>query len=180
MDHGAEYYRRYLDRDDTGLKLLIDEYTDGLILYLNTVIHDLAAAEDIAEDCFVRLAVKKPRYNGKASFKTWLYTIARRMAIDELRRRARHPHTPLEDVENTLAQEEKLLRSDEKLAIYQAMRRLSDPHRQILWLIYFEDQSTAQAAEIMGISPSAASSLLHRAKQTMKNELERGGSDENP
>ena len=87
MDKGAEYYSRYLDGDDEGLVLLVRDYKDGLIMYLNGICKNAHTAEDLCEDTFVRLVTKRPVYNGKASFKTWLYTIGRHVAYDELRKR---------------------------------------------------------------------------------------------
>ena len=86
MDNGAESYRRYRNGDDAGLAEMIDEYGDGLILYLNTYVHNLSVAEELAEDTFVRLVTRKPAYVERSSFKTWLYAIARNLAIDWLRR----------------------------------------------------------------------------------------------
>ena len=86
MDKGGEYYSRYLDGDDEGLVLIVRDYKDGLILYLYGICKNIHTAEDLCEDTFVRLVTKRPKYTGKASFKTWLYTIGRNAAYDELRR----------------------------------------------------------------------------------------------
>ena len=77
MDNGACSYRRYLAGDDNGLADIIREYRDGLIFFLNGFVNDPDTAEDLAEDVFFRLAVKKPRFREKSSFKTWLYAIGR-------------------------------------------------------------------------------------------------------
>ena len=80
MGRDADCYRRYLDGDDDGLREIIDIYYNGLILFINGIVKDQSAAEDILEDTFVKLAVKKYIFkdDGKAGFKTWLYTIARK------------------------------------------------------------------------------------------------------
>ena len=82
MDNGASSYRRFLAGDETGIVEIIRLYRDGLILYINSFTQNTAEAEDIAEDVFLKLIMKKPKYNGKASFKTWLYTIAGNLARD--------------------------------------------------------------------------------------------------
>lgn len=66
---------------------IIKEYKDGLIFYLNSIVGNIHTAEELAEDTFVLLGTKKPRDKGTGSFKTWLYTIGRNIAIDSLRRR---------------------------------------------------------------------------------------------
>ena len=87
MDNGAGSYRRFLAGDDNAFAEIIREYRDGLILYINSFVSNITEAEDLAEDTFIKLVTKRPRYNGKASFRTWLYTIGRTLALDYLRRR---------------------------------------------------------------------------------------------
>lgn len=68
MDNGAESYRRFLDGDDGGLGEIVEAYKDGLILFLNGIVGNIYVAEELAEDAFFRLMVKKPRFSGKSSF----------------------------------------------------------------------------------------------------------------
>ena len=89
MDHGAASYRRFLDGDDEGFVEIVRVYNDGLILYLNSFVNNISVADELAEDAFVKLGVKKPRYTGKSSFKTWLYAIGRNVAIDYIRKNAK-------------------------------------------------------------------------------------------
>ena len=70
MDNGASSYRRFLAGDDEGLADIIRTYRDGLIFYLNGFVNDIHTAEDLAEDVLVKLAVKKPAFREKSSFKT--------------------------------------------------------------------------------------------------------------
>lgn len=64
MDKGHESYRRFLEGDDNALGELIEEYRDGLILFLLSYASDVPTAEAWAEDTFVKLAVKRPRNSG--------------------------------------------------------------------------------------------------------------------
>ena len=82
MDNGESSYRRFLAGDDNGMVELVHEFRDGLMLYLRSYTDDISSAEDCVQDTFIKLAVKKPRFNGKSSFKTWLYTIGRNIAVD--------------------------------------------------------------------------------------------------
>lgn len=82
MDNGASSYHRFRENgDETGLVEIIRDYKDGLIFFLYGIVNDLYLAEELAEDTFVLLGTKKPRDNKKGSFKTWLYTIGRHIAI---------------------------------------------------------------------------------------------------
>ena len=182
MDNGASSYRRFLEGDDSGLCEIVKDYKDGLILYLNSIIPNGIVAEELCEDTFVRLAVKKPRFSGRSTFKTFLYAIGRRVAADHLRKRRGKETVSLE----TLAEEgfdlpaeedvvSAYLRDETHRAVHRALGRLTDSHREVLWLVYFEDLSVKEAAGVLGKSPHAAESLIYRARLSMKAELEKEG-----
>lgn len=182
MDNGASSYRRFLDGDDSGLVEIIRDYKDGLILYLNSIIPNGIVAEELCEDTFVRLAVKKPRFGEKSTFKTFLYAIGRRVAADHLRKNRGKETVSLEALAEggfDLPAEENVaaayLRDETHRAVHRALGRLKDSHREVLWLVYFEDLSVKEAAGVMGKSTHAAESLIHRARLSMKAELEKEG-----
>ena len=110
VDNGASSYRRFLNGDDSGFVELVRDYKDGLIFYLDSFTRNIHIAEELMQETFAKLAIKRPRYTGKASFKTWLYTIARNVALDELRKLKKVNTTALEEVENYLPDEADLER----------------------------------------------------------------------
>jgi RNA polymerase sigma-70 factor (ECF subfamily) len=55
------------------------------------MVGDAPAAEDLTQECFLRVWRARERYQPAAAFRTWLFTIARRLALDELKRRETHP-----------------------------------------------------------------------------------------
>ena len=67
------------------------------------------------------------------------------------------------------------LRDETHRAVHRALGRLKDSHREVLWLVYFEELSVKEAAGVLGKSPHAAESLIHRARLSMKAELEKEG-----
>ena len=109
MDNGASSYRRFCNEgDDSGLVEIIVNYRDGLILYLNSFVGNIHIAEELAEDTFVLLGTKKPKDKGTSSFKTWLYTIGRNIAINHLRRRSRFSLVSVDDCSELESEEESL------------------------------------------------------------------------
>ena len=175
MDKGAEYYARYLDGDDAGLELLVRDYKDGLILYLNGICRDIHTAEDICEDAFFRLITKRPAFTGKASFKTWLYKIARNLAYDELKRKK--PDVSVDDIEavSELLPDESYEKKERDAAIRRLVGSLSPSKREAVCLVYLEDLSVKDAAKIMGKSETAVSLILMRAKDELKTMMIREG-----
>lgn len=178
MDNGACSYRRFLEGDDSGLEELITLYKDGLILYINTFVEDLSLAEELCEETFFKLVVKKPHFNGKASFKTWLYTIARNVTVDSLRKNKRRAAASLDEIHNLSSDEDYercVIKDEQRLELLSAITALKSEHKTVLWLVYFEDFSTAEASKILKKSAHATDMLLHRAKKALKAELERRG-----
>lgn len=180
MANGAEYYRRFYEHgDEEALAALIRDYKDGLILYLYGMLGDIHEAEELIEDTFVLLCIKRPRDKGGATFKTWLYTVARRKAIDRLRRRARRREVPQEVCIETADQaadvEAAYLREERRVRVYRAMEGVSPACRQVLWLTYFEGMSNKQTAAVMRKSVHAVETLLYRARKALKTRLETEG-----
>ncbi len=178
MDNGASSYRRFLDGDDTGLAEIVREYSDGLTLYLCGIVNDFSAAEELMEETLFKLITKKPKYRSTYSFKTWLYTIGRHVAIDYLRRRKR-ADISLDELEGTVGDrfdlERNYLVEEQKIALHQALNRLHTEYRQVLWLLYFEDLSHVEVATVMGKTPRQMKNLVFRAKNALRSELEKEG-----
>lgn len=178
MDNGSILYRRYLDGDDEAMVELIRVHKDGLILYLNGITCNLSLAEELMEDTFFKLAAKRPRFSGKSSFKTWLYTIGRNAALDCLRKRSRISDTPLEDrydISDERNIEQDYLREEQKISLHRAMEALSSEYRQVLYLTFFEELSNAEAATVMKKSRRQIENLLYRAKLALRSKLEKEG-----
>lgn len=176
MDNGAGSYRRFRDGDDNGLVEIIKEYKDSLIFYINGFVGDLHTAEDLAEETFVKLATKKPRFSGKSSFKTWLYSIGRNVAIDFLKHRAKANEIQLDEsisLSDTVNFESNFLKEERKIILHRAMQKLRPEYRQVLSLVYFEDFSNKEVAAVIKKSVHNTEMLVCRARQALKAELEK-------
>ena len=178
MGNDAERYRRFLDGDDNGLIEIIDEYHEGMSLYLNSIVNNMCLADDIVQETFVKLAIKKPPFRGKCSFKTWLFTIARNCAVDHLRKDQKisdlslDEHLVISDVTDT---EKEYFKEEQKKELYRAMKRLNPEYYQVLYLMYFEDLDTSDIARIMHKAKRQVSDLIFRARKSLRSELERKG-----
>lgn len=180
MENKEDAYRRYLDGDDGGMTEIIRLYKDGLILYINGFVRDILIAEELAEETFYRLAVKKPKFSGKSSFKTWLYTVGRNTAFDYLRKIGTRREISVNDCEKLLISgsvENDCLKEERKQLVYTALLKLRPEYRRVLYLAFFEDFSNAQTAEIMKKSRRQVENLIFRAKKSLKAELLKEGFD---
>ena len=182
MDNGASSYRRFREQgDDEGLSEIIKNYKDGLIFYINSFTNNIRVSEELAIDTFVLLGTKKPKDRGGGSFKTWLYTIARHITIDYLRKenRRKNNEVSIEEMVDILKDEESLeseyIKAEEKIILHRAMRSLKPEYREILWLFYFEELSLKEAAKMLRKTTHSAETLIYRARKSLKTELEKEG-----
>ena len=179
MDNGASSYRRFLNGDDDGIVQIIKDHKDGLMLYINSFVQNIHLAEDLTEDTFVKLIAGRPRFSGKSTFKTWLYSIGRNVALDHLRRNAKLPAVSMEEMQLLISDEtdvaRKYLQTEQKIQVHNAMKRLNEEYRQVLYLVFFEDFQNEQVATVMRKSKKQVENLVYRAKLSLKHELEKEG-----
>lgn len=175
MNTAAQDYHTFLQGNQDALVRIIDQHKDGLILYLNGIVSNLDVAEDLTEDVFLKLVLKKPRFSAKSSFKTWLYSIGRNLALDYLRRSKRLEPEPEAAVADLLDLEKQYLRQEDRLFVHQVMKQLRPEYRQVLWLIYFEEFTCAEAGKILKKSTHNVETLVYRARQALKLKLLKEG-----
>ena len=173
-DIGAVYYAEYKSGSDEAVEKLVDLYYDGLTLYISGIVGDLYTSEDIAQDVFVRLVTKKPSFNGRSSFKTWLYAIGRNLARDYLRKAKRQGVLPLENgvsSDETEDVEQNYIKNEEYISLYRGLKLLKEEYRQALWLTYFEGMSVKEVAKIMSRSESSVTALISRGKFALRKSI---------
>ncbi len=179
MEDGNGVYRRFLAGEDDAIAQLVASYRRGLYHYLLGLVHDPELADDLTEDTFVKLLVKRPRNTETCSFRTWLYTIGRNLAIDHFRRQGRRAEVCFEDfsfLDWALPSAAELYDAKTDAALLGAcMARLPDDQRQALYLRFFEDFSIGELAKILHLSRHNASALVYRAKKSLKEELLKEG-----
>ena len=178
MDNGSGSYDRYLAGDDSAMGDLVREYKDGLTFFLNSFTNDIFDAEELMEETFFRLAYKKPKFSGKSSFRTWLYAIARNLAIDYLRKRKRTATVSVDecyDLRSDQDIEKDYLLEERKAIIHRLMQKLKYEYRQVICLIYIEGFSNSETAVIMHNSSRQITKMLYQAKKALRAELEKEG-----
>src|SRR5271155_3539589 len=96
MDPDAALMLRVKDGDLGAFEELVQKYKHPIVNMIYRMLHDLEEAEDLAQNVFVRVFQSAGRYEVTAKFSTWLFTIARRLCLNEIRRRSRHPAESLD------------------------------------------------------------------------------------
>src|SRR5580658_195881 len=96
MDPDAALMLRVKDGDIHAFEELVQKYKHPIVNVMYRMLRDLDEAEDLAQNVFVRVFQSASRYEVSAKFSTWIFTIARRLCLNEIRRRGRHPAQSLE------------------------------------------------------------------------------------
>lgn len=171
MDHGASSYRRFLDGDECAMEEIMEELFFPLVFFVNRYVQDLPAAEDVAMDAMTELFFHKHRYNFRVSLKTYVFMLGKSRALNYLKHRKRLRETELTDAEEQAEQEElerRALDTERKRAVNEALSRLPEEMRLAVHLVFFEELSYEEAAEVMKKKPKQVDNLLYRAKKELR------------
>ncbi len=170
MDEGAALYSRYLNGDENAFDQLVRRYRKDVTLYANSITKNYTLAEDAAIDAFSELVYKKGKYNYSIPFKSFLFMICRRRAIDKIRKERRFVGISDRAVSDENIYEK--AENDEKREMLKfALENLPEKQRSAVYFVYFEGLSYEQTAVIMKINPKKVDNLLFQAKKRLKEEL---------
>ena len=171
MDNGASSYRRFLDGDESAFSEIMEELFRGLVFFINSYVHDIHAAEDIAIDTFSDLVVHRHRYNFKVTLKTYVFMLVRSRALEYITHRKVLSFVELseaEGVEDEKTLEEIVLADERKRVVNTAIAKLSEDMRVVIHLIYFEEMTYDEAAKVMKKNRKQVDNLLYRAKKELR------------
>src|SRR6187431_1508569 len=96
LDPDAALMLRVKQGDAAAFTELVEKYKQPVINLAWRTLRDQTEAEDLAQNVFVQVYKSADRYKATAKFSTWLFTIARNLCLNEIRRRSRHPAESLE------------------------------------------------------------------------------------
>ncbi len=182
LDPDTALMLRAKQGDGGAFTALVEKYKQPVMNLAFRTLRDLTEAEDLAQNVFVQVWKAGPRYEPTAKFSTWLFTIARNLCLNEIRRRTRHPaesldqtrddadDQPLYQVEDkrVAPATEELLRGELVEKVDAALAGLPENQRTALLLCRQEELSYEEIATVLGCSLSATKSLIHRARETLK------------
>ena len=143
---------------------------DDVYAYVVTLLRDRGAAEDVTAQAFERAFRKAHSYDsGRGGERGWLFGIARNAALDELRRRRRRAALAAEPADVTgPAPDDAAERALERAAVRAALAGLQARDREVIALKFHAGLDNAEIAAVLGVSPSNAGTLLHRAMTKLR------------
>ena len=161
-------------RDSDQLRALHDEHAGALWSYVVGLTRgDRGRAQDVVQETLLRAwrnraGLEQVSGSGRRG---WLFTVAKRIVIDDWRAAYRRPavvtdQVPEQSVEDTAQQ------TVDRQLVLSALRTLSTEHRQVLFECYFRDASVAEAAETLGVPAGTVKSRTHYALQALRRAID--------
>jgi RNA polymerase sigma factor (sigma-70 family) len=189
-DDEAAVLLRFRQGERDAFEWLVRQYRQPAVGFAYHLTGDYHTAEDLAQDSFAYLLVYPERFDARASFKTYLFTILRNKSIDSLRKRQRQGTLPVEagmrsrpdpafsgnvSGEN-LAAGNRMPHDPERMAIVHEEDRewqrrlltLKPDYRMAVYLVDVSEMSYTEAAAIMGRTTVSFKVLLHRARKKLR------------
>jgi RNA polymerase sigma-70 factor, ECF subfamily len=158
------------------LRTLHDQHAGALWAYVvNLTNGDRAKAQDVVQETLLR-AWRNPQVldQSRGSARGWLFTVAKRIVIDEWRAARSRPEYVTDDVpEQSVA--DRTEQSVDRQLVVAALRTLSDEHRDVLLECYFRGSSVAEASATLGVPPGTVKSRTHYALRALRLALEEMG-----
>jgi RNA polymerase sigma-70 factor (ECF subfamily) len=170
MDAGIEEHLA-AGRHARAFDLVVPAFRDRVFRLAYSILKDRAAAEDAAQETFVRVWKALPGFDGRAQLGTWIYAITRNTCLMELRRR--RPTVSFDDPDSAEAQHAAAAiatgpaddpERDNLLRLVDALPR---NQQEAVRLFYLEDRSYEAVAEQLDMPLGTVKNLLHRARKRL-------------
>ena len=155
-------------RRDEALAAILRTFKRKVFGLALSYLHDREAAEDVAQEVFIKVWKALPRFDGRATVSTWIYTITRNTSFSALR--ARRVTASLSDPEVAFEVEARAAPASEtgldmdSAALRKLVDALPDKQRQVVTLFYMEEQSYEEVADMLAMPVGTVKTLLHRAR----------------
>lgn len=161
---------------------IVRVYRAPVIQYIHRIVRNADAAEDLAQEVFLRVYRSRHSYTPKANFRSWLYTVATNLAFNWLRgQRTRRRYTPVQepvepgkpvDVPDAKpGVQAELLREERARRVRAALSTLPEKQRAAVIMHKYDELEYTEIAAVLGCSLQAVRSLIFRAYERLRTDL---------
>lgn len=155
-----------------------DVYGESILTYIVMMVKDYQQAEDLTQETFIKAYRNRQQFEGRASVKTWLFSIAHNVTTDYFRKKHPLQHylgLTSAEVDWRPLPEQMMELHDQHEQLYRAIQQLKPTYRHVVILRKVKEFSTAETADILHWSESKVKMTLKRALVELKNELMKRG-----
>jgi RNA polymerase sigma-70 factor (ECF subfamily) len=181
----ADVMLRVKTGDESAFAYLVQKYRRPMVGFLYRMCHNPAAAEELAQEVFLRVYRSRESYEATAKFSTWIYRIATNLAVNfardtrherpEMTMRLDEPDpetgTTPDLADESLTVEEQILKRERLAAIRSKVNALPERQRMAVIMHKYQQMEYREIADVLKLSESATKSLLFRAYETLREQL---------
>ena len=150
-----------------GFNLLMDKYQEKVYSVIRRMVIDHDAADDAAQETFVKVWKNIESFKGDSKLYTWIYRIATNEALNHLRKKKRRFFIPIGDIEHELSSSldtDIYYSGDEiQLKLQKALLKLPEKQRLVFNMKYFEEMKFKDIAEVIDVSVGSLKAQYHHA-----------------
>lgn len=167
--------------DKRAIGVLYNRHHKRVFLFLKTILKETEAAEDVTNEVFIEVWHKAGNFEGRSKVSSWILGMARYKALTEIRKRGRYQpgsdeifNTIEDDADTPEVTSQKLDKSE---AIKRCIASLSTDHRVMLELVYYQEKSIAEIAEILDIPKNTVKTRTFHARKLLSEKMKARGID---
>jgi RNA polymerase sigma factor (sigma-70 family) len=154
----------------SAMEMVIQKWRQNLFYHATYIVKDGQEAYDIVQEVFIRAMRERRFFNEDFKMKAWLFRVTSNLCFNTVRNRKRRGvllETMVRPVPQRANQLEHVFADEQRSTVLTAMDELSENHREILVLRYYDDLSYAEIAEVLGVKLGTVMSRLSRARQRL-------------
>ncbi|MCA9518835.1 MAG: RNA polymerase sigma factor [Myxococcales bacterium] len=178
---------RFLEGRASAFQVLVNRYSQRIFNFILRHVGDASVAEDLVQDVFLRVVKNAAGFRAQAKFTTWLYTIARNLSIDALRKAKHRQHVALDkplssdddggatllDMVSDNAPGSDVKTRDRRfvVALEKALRELPEEQREVFLMREMEGLKFREIADIIGVPENTVKSRMRYALEALRGHL---------
>ncbi|MBA2396848.1 MAG: RNA polymerase sigma factor [Ktedonobacteraceae bacterium] len=185
MPSDAELVAQIRAHNADAFEALSIRYREIIYRHVFSTIHDSDATEDVVQEVFLRIWTHAEQWNGRGTFKAWLFRIATNFALNHLRTLRRRKQQPLESPSDPLNEDDEssipewmtnhalpgpeiiVEQGERSKLLQQLVNGLPEEKREVFRMIHDAEMETSKVAETLGIPEGTVKSRLHYANRRL-------------
>ncbi|MGD6944092.1 RNA polymerase sigma factor SigX [Cytobacillus gottheilii] len=159
---------------------LYNKYHHDVFQFLFYMVRNKELAEDLVQEVYIRVLKSYEKFEGKSSEKTWLFSIARNVAIDSFRKQKGWKQKLIETFDWSTHQvkddlpipEDILMQKEEVRVMYKCLGYCTVDQRSVIVMRYIQELTITETAEALNWTESKVKTTQHRALKVLKKHME--------
>ncbi|WP_075341325.1 RNA polymerase sigma factor [Tenacibaculum agarivorans] len=179
INNDQTYIEKILQGNTNAFAFLVEKYKVMVFSLALKMLKNKEEAEEVSQDTFIKAYKNLSKFKGDSKFSTWLYKIAYRNCLDNLKKNKERyvvdtiDEVTIHKISSTEDILESISRKERAIVIKKCLNDLPEEERTLLWMFYFDELNLKEIMEITGLSSSNLKVKLHRARKRLVSVVEK-------